>query len=84
MAKQKTVYCCSECGNESPNWSGKCSACGSWIHSSFAQNGVEYHYYETTHEYGYNGLIWSRNGYHFMLSSQLELEELVKIAENIK
>ena len=54
------------------------------IHSSFAQNGVEYHYYETTHEYGYNGLIWSRNGYHFMLSSQLELEELVKIAENIK
>lgn len=30
MAKQKTVYCCSECGNESPNWSGKCSACGSW------------------------------------------------------
>lgn len=54
------------------------------IHSSFAQNGAEYHYYETTHEYGFNGLIWSRNGYHFMLSSQLELEELVKIAENIK
>lgn len=30
MAKQKTVYCCSECGNETANWAGKCPACGSW------------------------------------------------------
>lgn len=30
MAKQKTVYCCSECGNETINWAGKCPACGSW------------------------------------------------------
>ena len=30
MAKQKTVYCCSECGNETPNWAGKCPACGAW------------------------------------------------------
>ena len=29
-AKQKTVYCCSECGNETPNWAGKCPACGAW------------------------------------------------------
>ena len=29
-AKQKTVYCCSECGNETANWSGKCPACGAW------------------------------------------------------
>ena len=28
--KQKTVYCCSECGNETPNWAGKCPACGAW------------------------------------------------------
>ena len=30
MAKQKTVYCCTECGNETPNWAGKCPACGAW------------------------------------------------------
>lgn len=29
-AKQKTVYCCSECGNETPNWAGKCPTCGAW------------------------------------------------------
>lgn len=28
--KQKTVYCCSECGYETSNWAGKCPACGSW------------------------------------------------------
>jgi len=28
--KQKTVYCCSECGNETPNWAGKCPSCGAW------------------------------------------------------
>lgn len=30
MAKQKTLYICSECGQEYPKWSGKCNACGSW------------------------------------------------------
>ncbi len=30
MAKQKTIYCCSECGNETYNWAGKCPSCGSW------------------------------------------------------
>jgi len=29
-AKQKTIYCCSECGHETANWAGKCPACGSW------------------------------------------------------
>ena len=28
--KQKTVFCCTECGNETPNWAGKCPACGAW------------------------------------------------------
>lgn len=30
MAKQKTVYVCSDCGNETANWAGKCPSCGSW------------------------------------------------------
>lgn len=28
--KQKTIYCCSECGNETANWAGKCPTCGAW------------------------------------------------------
>ena len=28
--KQKTVYMCSECGNEYLSWQGQCSYCGSW------------------------------------------------------
>ena len=28
--KQKTIFCCTECGNETANWSGKCPSCGSW------------------------------------------------------
>ena len=28
--KQKTIYICSECGNETPNWAGKCPSCGAW------------------------------------------------------
>ncbi|MGG7163094.1 DNA repair protein RadA [Clostridium ihumii] len=30
MAKSKTVYVCSQCGHESPKWSGKCLNCNSW------------------------------------------------------
>ena len=28
--KNKTVYYCTECGNETPKWAGKCPACGAW------------------------------------------------------
>ena len=28
--KVKTAYFCSNCGNESPKWLGKCPACGEW------------------------------------------------------
>ena len=30
MAKVKTVFYCTECGNESPKWQGRCTACGAW------------------------------------------------------
>lgn len=31
MAKKaKTVFMCSECGNEYPSWQGQCSYCGAW------------------------------------------------------
>ncbi|MDR0962643.1 MAG: DNA repair protein RadA [Mediterranea sp.] len=30
MSKEKTVYVCSNCGQESPKWVGKCPSCGEW------------------------------------------------------
>ena len=29
-AKNRTVWYCSACGNESPKWMGRCPACGEW------------------------------------------------------
>ena len=28
--KEKTVYCCRECGYETANWAWKCPSCGAW------------------------------------------------------
>jgi len=30
MAKTKTVFFCTQCGNESPKWQGRCPGCGAW------------------------------------------------------
>lgn len=30
MAKVKTVFFCTSCGNETPKWQGKCPSCGAW------------------------------------------------------
>lgn len=30
MAKDKTAYVCSNCGQESSKWLGKCPSCGQW------------------------------------------------------
>ncbi|MCL2740361.1 MAG: DNA repair protein RadA [Oscillospiraceae bacterium] len=30
MAKEKTIYQCSECGAAFPKWQGKCTTCGEW------------------------------------------------------
>ena len=45
MAKEKTVYVCDHCGQESSKWQGKCPACGQWntfkelrLHTSSARN----------------------------------------------
>ena len=29
-SRQKSVYCCNECGFETGNWAGKCPSCGTW------------------------------------------------------
>ena len=38
MAKEKTVYVCTNCGYESPKWAGKCPSCGQW--NTFAEEVV--------------------------------------------
>ncbi|MBH9553719.1 DNA repair protein RadA [Inhella gelatinilytica] len=30
MAKDKTIYTCSECGGSTPRWLGKCPSCNAW------------------------------------------------------
>ncbi len=30
MAKTKTVFYCTACGNETPKWQGRCPSCGEW------------------------------------------------------
>lgn len=30
MAKEKVVYVCTNCGQDSPKWVGKCPSCGAW------------------------------------------------------
>lgn len=40
MTKSKTIFVCSECGNESSKWLGKCPACNSW-NSFYEQKIVE-------------------------------------------
>lgn len=30
MSKSNTIFVCSNCGNDSPKWLGKCPACGEW------------------------------------------------------
>ena len=30
MAKAKSVFYCTECGNETVKWQGRCPSCGAW------------------------------------------------------
>lgn len=50
MAKEKQVFVCSNCGQESPKWVGRCPACGEWntfkqitVRSSAATAGAASH-----------------------------------------
>ncbi len=42
MAKDKTIYTCTDCGGTSPKWLGKCPACSAWntLIESVADNGA--------------------------------------------
>jgi DNA repair protein RadA/Sms len=39
MSKIKKAFFCSDCGHESPKWTGKCPACGTW--NSFTEEIVQ-------------------------------------------
>jgi len=30
VAKQKTIYSCTECGGQTPKWQGQCPSCSAW------------------------------------------------------
>jgi len=42
MAKDKSIYTCSECGGTNPKWLGKCPHCGAWntLVETAAENGA--------------------------------------------
>ena len=45
MAKTKTVFFCTNCGNETPKWMGRCPGCGAFNtmeeHSGLCPNTVQ-------------------------------------------
>jgi len=46
MAKERSIYSCTECGATSPKWLGKCPGCGAWntLVESVAESGVKPRY----------------------------------------
>jgi DNA repair protein RadA/Sms len=42
MAKDKSIYLCSECGGSNPKWLGKCPHCGAWntLEETVAESGT--------------------------------------------
>lgn len=49
MAKKKTKFACTECGNEFAKWMGRCTGCGSWntIQEEVAFTGKEKNVYQS-------------------------------------
>ncbi|ABM56577.1 DNA repair protein RadA [Verminephrobacter eiseniae] len=50
MAKEKTIFTCTECGGASPRWLGKCPACGAWntLIEALAETGPGTHRYSAS------------------------------------
>ncbi len=54
MSKTKTVYFCTECGNETAKWQGRCPACGAW-------NTITEHIQKTTNHAVSSSTVISRS-----------------------
>ena len=52
MAKEKTIYTCTECGGTSPKWLGKCPSCDAWntLIESVAESAAGKNRYSTPHQ----------------------------------
>jgi DNA repair protein RadA/Sms len=50
MAKEKSIYTCTECGGTSPKWLGKCPSCGAWntLVESVEESGTPKNRYNTS------------------------------------
>ncbi len=46
MAKSKSVFCCNNCGYETPKWLGKCPSCSEW--NTFQEINIGKHTKKTT------------------------------------
>jgi DNA repair protein RadA/Sms len=49
MAKDKSIYVCSECGGSNPKWLGKCPHCGAWntLEETVAELGGKQHRFQS-------------------------------------
>lgn len=66
MAQTKSVFFCSNCGQESPKWLGKCPACGEW--NTFVEEKV-------SKKAARSGKAGSRKGAAPVPLSQIEFQE---------
>lgn len=57
MAKEKTVFVCTQCGNDSPKWVGKCPSCGAW--NSYVEQAVRK---EASHQPAHHAVLGSISG----------------------
>lgn len=71
MAKNKTIFVCSECGNESSKWLGKCPACNSWntfyeqkiVETKLSKTDVKYSKPQTLNSYEAKETIRTSTGF---------------------
>lgn len=51
MAKVKSVFYCTDCGNETAKWAGKCPACGAWNTIVEQENSLKNSHSHTSSKY---------------------------------